>query len=63
MKVAIFTWLFLLPVQIYASSYSSQLSDQLPLTTTLQESKVGLMEAGNLELVSNSEFITESGNF
>ncbi|TXD77048.1 hypothetical protein [Algoriphagus ratkowskyi] len=60
MKTAIFTWLFLLPIQIYAYSYDSQFRE-----ATLENSTIEVegMVNKNADLIARSEMLAGIENF
>lgn len=63
MKIAIFTWLFLLPLQIYAASYNSRLSESMIPKAPQSEEITGEMDLMNLELISSAEQQEANANF
>ena len=63
MKTAIFTWLLLLPIQIYAAGYNSRLSEGQVPRITHQEEAISSTEVENLVIASNSEQIGQKANF
>ncbi|SFU04448.1 hypothetical protein SAMN04489724_3578 [Algoriphagus locisalis] len=63
MKTAIFTWLFLLPLQIYATTYSARLSENMIPKAPQSQELTGAMDAMNLELISSAEQEEANGNF
>tara|TARA_R110002020_G_scaffold184823_4_gene382087 strand:+ start:1200 stop:1619 length:420 start_codon:yes stop_codon:yes gene_type:complete len=63
MKIAIFTWLFLLPIQIYAAGDKSRLPENMLPKAPLSDESLGEMNVSNLELISSSEQGEASTNF
>ena len=63
MKAAIFTWLFLLPLQIYASGYDSRHSEDLTQNTHRIESSAQAIDLGSSELIASAEPADRSANF
>ena len=63
MKTAIFTWLFLLPIQIYATSYNSRLSETMVPKTSQSEVNVGEVDQMNLDLLNNTPQQEANPNF
>ena len=63
MKTAIFTWLFLLPLQIYSNSYHSELPQKtLPLAFQIEANSTG-QEIKNSESRKNFELQEANSNF
>ncbi|PZX53282.1 hypothetical protein [Algoriphagus chordae] len=60
MKTAIFTWLFLLPIQIYASNISTLENTASP--TALEESKVQALES-DAKVLTSTDLTVRSENF
>ncbi|REG84687.1 hypothetical protein [Algoriphagus antarcticus] len=63
MKTAIFVWLFLFPIQIYASSYNSFTTPELTLVSAIEKGEFNATEIGSIELTDNSELTTGCENF
>ena len=63
MKTAIFTWLFLLPLQIYAANYNSRLSETMVPKASQSEVNVGELDQMNLDLLNNTEQHESNSNF
>ena len=63
MKTAIFTWLFLLPLQIYSNSYHSELPQKtLPLAIQIEANSTA-QEIKNSESPKNFELQEANSNF
>ena len=63
MKTAIFTWLFLLPIQIYAASFNSELSESMFSKASQSEDKSGDLDYMNLELISTADMQQADAHF
>ena len=63
MKTAIFTWLFLLPLQIYAANYNSRLSETMVPKASQSEVNVGELDQMNLDLLNTTAQQEANSNF
>lgn len=63
MKTAIFTWLFLLPLQIYASNINLSFSDEYSGLTSIHAKTVESIVAEDLQSMGVSELTVENNNF